>query len=353
MSGFDDIDSDIAAAIESTKSPATPSTGDAAPPSDTKASAPSTAPEKPSSPSEGERARDDSGRFVAKTEEKPAPAEKKSDAPAETATGAQAQAPASTIAAPPHWKGSGKIAWASLSPDVQKHIADDYARWGKMESDHQGWSSVIPPERAQAFAAQYGSTQEAVRRLLAISDYASRDKPGFIRWFAEQNRIDLNQLVQGASPQNGSQPLANADPNPLASEVASLRNQLQQFTQQQHQQAQSAVMAEVNRFKSDPAHPYFNDVEGEIIALLPKVQGTPSERLKQAYDMACWANPSIRENLIKDHREKLAKEDAQRVAQARSAAGSVNGSPKGAVVASDEPDTDLESLVRKQVNALA
>ncbi len=340
MPGFeDDIDADIAAAIESPE-PAS------------QASSPASDAVLPSEPlpdkagpvaSEGERARDEHGRFVAKT----------ADAPQATEKPAQTQEPAApvaaqteTIPAPTNWMGAGKVEWARLPAAVQKHISDDYARIAKADQELQQWGQVITPERAQAFAAQYGSTQAAIRQLLNISDYATKDKPGFIRWFAEQNRIDLNQLVQGA-PQ-GQQAQAG-DPNPYERKIETLENQLRQLVQQQQTQAQTTVLSEIEAFARDPNHPYFNDVREHMGALM---KAGKAATLQEAYDMATWAVPSVRQSLLQAQTQQAMQQNAQKVQAAKQAAGSITGSPAGAIIARDEPDTDLESTIRKQVNAL-
>lgn len=337
-----DLDSTIAAAFEQHSGASATPTADVAPtPSD---SAPTE--QGAVEPSEGARTRDDKGRFTASTE-KPAAAEKKPDAPAVTATGAQAQAP---IPAPANWKGSGKVEWSRLPRAVQQHIADDFAARGKTDEELNGFRSVITPERAQAFAAQYGGTPQAIKQLLAISDYATKDAAGFLRWFAQQNRIDLTSIT-GQPAATGEQTPPQGQ-HPLEREVGELRSALQQMRQDAHQRQLDAVMAEVNAFKADSEHPYYNDVEQHIIALLPTIQGTTRERLQKAYDQAVWANPQVREALLASERDKALKQNAANVADARKAAG-LNGSPAGAKVAgASEPKRSLEDTVRHAANQI-
>ncbi len=358
MSGFDDDDiaKDVAAALEST---APASAGTSSPPADAALpSDPPAASNAGEAGSGGERARGPDGKFVAQPKGGDAPAP---DRPEQSATGLDATSPQAgqsapsgaqptqdaPVAAPQHWKGNGKVEWGRLPRPVQQALNEDYARIAKADQELQNWSQVIPPERATAFAAQYGSTQAAVKQLLALSDYATRDKPGFIRWFAEQNRIDLASLVQGAS-QGQQQPAG--DPNPYERELHTLRNQVQQLVLQQTQGAQTQVMSEIQAFAADPAHPYFNDVREHMGALM---KAGKAGNLQEAYDMATWAVPSVRQTLLEAKTRDAMQANAQKVQQAKqAAAGSLTGSPKGANIAQDEPDTDLEGTVRKIVNAL-
>lgn len=337
MAGFDDdLGADIGAAIDSATTPASTAVAspaaDAALPSDpspdkTVAKAP-----------EGERPRDESGKFIAKTEEtKPADAK-----PAPVAT-TQA-APVATVAPPQNWKGAGKVDWNRLPLAIQQALNEDYARVAKADAELQQWGGVITPERAQALTAQYGSPQQAVKQLLAISDYAARDRPGFLRWFAQQGGIDLNQVVQGAQ-QGGEQPPAG-DQNPLMQRVVQLQEQVQNLIAQQTQGAQTQVMSEIDAFARDPAHPYFNDVREHMGALM---KAGKAANLQEAYDMATWAVPSVRTSLLEQRTQAAMQQNAQKVQQAKQAGGSITGSPAGATVAADEPERDLDAELARNV----
>lgn len=340
MSGFDDDDlgKDIAAAIEVTEtaSPIAPS-GDAplpsgTPPDTTVAKAP-----------EGERPRGPDGKFI----EKPAAAEKKSDAPAVTATGAQAQAPTqATVAPPQNWKGAGKVHWNRLPPAIQAALTEDYTRQQQADVELGKFRSVITPERAQALIAETGSVEQGLQRLLAISDIATQNPIGFVQWFLQQRGIDPRQLAQGATAQ-GEQPPAEA-PHPIMQEVVQLRNQVQSLIQQQTQGAQTQVMSEIDAFSRDPAHPYFNDVREHMGALM---KAGKAANLQEAYDMATWAVPQVRKSLLEQQTQAAMQANAQKVQQARQAAGSLTGSPAGANVGSDEPTRTLDEDIAKAVGA--
>lgn len=348
MAGFeDDIGADIAAAIE-TPAPASQASSpasDAVLPSEP-------APDKTvASASEGERPRGPDGKFVAT--EKPDAADKKSVAPAETATGAQAQAPVETtqdapIAAPAHWMGSGKVDWNKLPRNVQQALTADYANLSKPQAEYQQLRTAIGEDRLQALAADYGSIPQAFQSLATIRDMANKNPTGFVQWFAQSRGIDLRSLVQSSPQGSEQQPTDNS--NPLQQEVLQLRNQLQQLVQQQQTQAQTTVLSEIDAFARDPNHPYFNDVREHMGALM---KAGKAATLQEAYDMATWAVPSVRQSLLEKQTQQAMQANAQKIQAAKQAAGSITGSPAGAIIAKDEPDTDLESLIRKQVSALA
>lgn len=355
MNFEDDLSKDIESALSQTESPATPPAGDAAPPADS--GTPPSAEVATPAPA-GERSRDDQGRFA----EKPKAEEKKPAAQPETAVASQpsatqqaapqtAQAVAA-VPAPPHWKGGGKVEWAKLTPEVQREIVNDYSRVSQTEGELTRLKSAIG-DRAQVLAATYGSVEQGIQNLFAISDMANKNPTGFVLWFAQQRGIDLTQFGQGSAAV-GQNPQA-PESHPLMQKLAAIESQ-QNALQQHIQQAQNApIMAEVERFKSDPAHPYYNDVEPHIISLLQQkaVAGnSPSERLKNAYEAAIWARPDIRERLLEGERQKLTDKNAATVAQAKQAAGSITGSPAGSKASADEPDEDLEATIRRTVNRL-
>lgn len=331
----DDISKAISEAIDTHGVPSTE------PPTAAETPAPAPAAKAP----DGERARDETGKFT--KQDAPPAAEDKKELAA-PATGTAAQQPAAqpvadtTIPAPTNWKGNGKIAWGALSKDVQQALVEDYANVTKTQDELGTLKSAIGEERSQFLAANYGSVAQGIQNVLAGMEFANKNPTGFILWLAQRTGTDLSQLVQGAG--QGTQPAGASDP--LMSEVAQLRNQVQQFAQQQNQSQQSIVQSEISRFASDPAHPYFNDVRPEMAALMN--QGS-AKTLGEAYEMAVWAKPNIRTGLLEAERKKAFEANAAKVAQATNAQVSITGSPAGAKPPDDESDQDLEATLRKNV----
>lgn len=334
----DDISKDISDAMDTHASPAEPAKAPDAPVAEPTAA----------KPADGERARDDSGKFV-KQDAPPAAPDKQELASAKTATDAQQPVAqpidANTTAIPPpdNWKGDGKVAWASLPKPVQQAIAEDYASASKTQGELGRIRSAIGEDRAQFLAANYGSVEQGLQNVLSGMEFANKNPTGFILWLAQRTGTDLSQLVQGAG--QGGTPVADA-PHPLMSEVAQLRNQVQQFVQQQTQSQQSVLQSEISRFSADPAHPYFNDVRSEMAALMN--QGS-AKTLGEAYEMAVWAKPNIRTSLLEAERKKAFEANAAKVAQATNAAVSITGTPAGGRPPPEESETDLESTIRKNV----
>jgi hypothetical protein len=101
------------------------------------------------------------------------------------------------------------------------------------------------------------------------------------------------------------------------SEVQTLRGELHQMRQQEHQKVQAEVL-KVNRWSVDsfadekdasgkPKHPHFDAVLPHMIELY---RANPDRDLQQAYDMAIWAVPSIRQSLIAAERAGVTQQQA-------------------------------------------
>ncbi len=334
----DDLSKDIAAAIDantaSTEPPAD-KTG-VAPPAEADSGTPP--PEKASA---GERARDEQGRFKetakASAEDKQQPSAPETGSPAQ-----QKPLQPDTVAPPVHWKGNGKIEWNRLPKQIQQAINEDYATITKTQGELQEFRSAIGDDRAQVLAANYGSVGQGLKNLFALSDFATKNPAGFVQWFAQQRGIDLTQGGQGA--QQGQ---SAAAPNPLEREVQSLKQEIQSLRQGFSSGQETQLQSEVDRFRSDPSHPYFEDVRQDMAAL---VKAGVVKNLTEAYEKATWARPDIREHLLAQERQKTADANKAAVESARQARTSVTGSPQGAKPPPDAPDLSLEDLIRKQVD---
>jgi hypothetical protein len=206
-------------------------------------------------------------------------------------------------------------------------------------SEYELIEQVIGPRR-QPWAEGGMTPIVALNQLFALSDFAGRDPAQFVLWFADQQRVNLDELLDqrdAIAEQQGA-----GDPRfiGLQQEIAQLRNTIGGFTNQTVQQQQAANLRLVQQFMDEKdaggnlAHPYFNDVSNDVanhIALLRQQQPYLAETdlLKAAYDFATYNNPRIREEIqnkaLKDAQDKAAAE----AMRARQAGVSINGGPAG------------------------
>lgn len=281
-------------------------------------------------------ARAPDGKFTRPAEVDAPPPPKPADAaPTQAAPAAAPQSQATAPAAPPaSWSPAAKAQWAALPDAIRAEIAKrevDFSKGIQQKSleakKYEPLEQVIGPRR-DVLAAQYGSVENAIGQLFAISDLAAKDPMEFLGWFAQSRGIDLGRIA-GAPAQPGQQ----ADPlSPLQQRV----DQLEAFIRaQQHQQTQSqqeTLVREVERFSSAPENKYFSNVESHMLALIPSVKAmnptaSPQDILKSAYDQAVWANPETRAALQQEMAQQRQAEMAAKAAQKRQAAVSISGSP--------------------------
>lgn len=301
--------------------------------------------------------RDEHGKFKAKTDETKEPddkdkveeVEQSSEAKEAVSTGTQDE-----ILPPETWKGGAKIRWDKLPKVVQQEIRDDYQRIGEMQGKYSSLEQVIAPHE-QSFNVNYGSVQAGIKNLLDISAFANQDAPAFIQWFAQNRGVNLAQLTQGQAQGNGE--AQRQAPHPLQQEVQQLRNDYQGLVAQQTSAQQAQFHAQIQSFANDvKAHPYFSDVRQDMAVLIDAAEKSGRRMsLDDAYDKAIWANPTVRAQLLESQRqEKQQQESAheqERVANAKKASVSINGSPSGDQPSENEPAPTLEAEVRRNLEA--
>ena len=275
-----------------------------------------------------ERPRDATGKFLPKAASE-APQAK--DEPAEAKPTEDAK-PATDIRPPPGWSPQSKVAFAALPDGVKADIA-------KRETEvNQGFAKLADYKGLEPFtelAKRNGTTiTEAVRNYNRFENSLSQDLPGGIGMICErygQHPLAVaNEIIRrygGTQTQIGGagsqQPAQNGiDLSPIQRELAELKTYVQ--SQQQSQLDQT-----IEQFKADPAHTFFDNVRPQMASLLESGFATD---LKQAYDAACWANPEIRDLLIKQQSagNGVAAQVASKAAaatQARRAAKATTGAP--------------------------
>ena len=283
----------------------------------------------PAPPSEtvGERARDDSGRFVEKA--KP-DTSKPNSATASAAAEPGAQAPA--IAPPASWTAAAKAKFAALDPDVQKEVmrrekemSDGVAQQQSKSERLNAFDAVLAPGR-NARMLRGVDDVGYVRALDSANQILERDPVAGILQVGQMYGVNWQALMQrltGGQPQQGQPPI-----NPVVQRLQTVEQQLAQRAQQEQDSSRQAAQAEIDTFRSDPKNLYFENVKERMSVLIRSGQaGT----LQDAYDQAVWADPSVRP-LVQAEQEKArqaqsAQAQREKAQQASRAAVSLTGSP--------------------------
>jgi hypothetical protein len=301
----------------------------------------------PAATQDGGRPRNPDGTFAAAA---PAPTDTPVD-PSATA--------APPVAAPP---GIDPQVFQSLPAETQGYLArtmedlnSRHQRVAQLEQVEQ----LIAPRR-QAWAMNGMTEAAALNQLLALSDFAGRDTPGFIKYIAENNGVDLEELVLGQEP---------VDPQyaALQQQIAQLQAERQQDTQAQMQAAHNQTVQGVVAFAAETGQdgkllrPYFNELGSEVLPFISAVKAqnpnmTHNQVLQEAYERACWGTPSVRTKMqaaanAAGDAERL-RQGADKVDRARSASVSVkSGAPTSTPAAPNDPNRSLRDTIKASIAA--
>ncbi len=285
----------------------------------------------PEAESQSTRARDEFGRFIKTDAEKAAEAAGK---PVEAQPGLEGVKPAPTAlntptgapkptAPPPGWSVPAKAEFDKLSPAVKEAIAKREDEVSQGFAKYAAYKGLEPYAEMASRAGT--SLPVAVQKWIAAEKELATDFVSGIHSLCQHFNINpaaLGQVLSGQG-QGRQQPQAH---DPVLSEVAALRNRLAQFEQQQQEQANSGINAEIAQFSAKPENKYFENVKQTMVRLLQTEEATS---LQDAYDKACWANPEIRPLLINEQMTKQQAETQRKASEARRASGSL--SPGGAI----------------------
>jgi hypothetical protein len=298
--------------------------------------------------------RDERGRFAAKQAAEAAAADPAiaTTAPAEppapaTETPVPETPAAPAIEAPQHWAAADKERFSKLPPDGQQFLLD---RHKAMEGDYTRNMQAIAPlrkaaEQWQPYLQQMNATPEQAFNHLLQAEYQLRtgtpeQKQALFRQWAQDYGITLEQPAQQPAVDEYVDPQVAAVRQELAEMKAwrASREQAEtQYRQQQQEMRQSELKSTIDSFATEktdtgtPAHPHYEVVRETMAALIGSGQAPD---LKTAYDMAVWARPDLRQQLLTAQQDaavkKAAEEAKARAQKANTAAVSITGRPVGA-----------------------
>lgn len=260
----------------------------------------------------------------------------------EAAKAAASQEPQDeTIRAPHSLPAPLKAKWGGLDPDVRNAFVQLEAstkaakdEWAQKAERLNRLDGVLAPRREMLTMRGLDESQ-AIQALFAAQDLLERNPLEGISYLARSYGVNLAQVAAQMSGQGqgGGQALALPPEHlqPILQKVQTLEQQVQAQTQAERQLREGEAAAQIEAFRNDPAHPYFDNVRGQMKALLESGQAST---LADAYESACWGNPEIRGLLIQEQAKKTqdaaAKAERERAAKAAQAAGSVTGAPGAA-----------------------
>lgn len=230
-----------------------------------------------------------------------APASPQTDAAPETE--AETSQEVQEVGAPKTWTKEALADWATIPPRAQQEILkreEDFLKgitqYKQAADMGVRYSQVAAPYSAQLAAHNIDPVQlfqsfAANHYLLSFGQ--PQQKLELAANLLNNYGIDLNQLNAFMGDQDTSAP----DPEILAlrQEIGQLRSGLQQTNTAQLETVRTSIVAGIDEFASDPAHPYFEEVAGNIAQL---IETGSVQSLEEAYNTAVYANPVTRQKEI-------------------------------------------------------
>jgi hypothetical protein len=326
------------------------------------------------------RARDEKGRFAPAADgTQPAETARGAKEPKDAAAPATAQQPATQQAGteeqsaaptdkpgnpPPGWSPAAKAAWhnGAIPAEVVRDIAK---REQEINAGFRKLQEYRPLDQYVEMARQNNTTlPEALKNYIAAEQLLERNPAEGIRWLAQNYNVDLAQFARNAppqgqipQPQNGApQPQQQYQPAPqidVAPYISPVMQELEQLKRMVYGDKEAQTQGVVEAFFNDPANRYAENVADQMVTLITSGQAPD---LKAAYDTACWMNPEVRAELLKEQRVKEQADQLARArqtaTQARAAGRSITGAP--ATSQSPSPNTDdLRATLEEQFRGYA
>jgi hypothetical protein len=251
-------------------------------------------------------------------------------------------------------KGEIKAKWKELPADVR-------AEWRRREDEiHRAMTAkdgdLNLGRTIKEIAAPYeaiirseGGTVEGTFKDLLNTSYILRagtpqQKAMAIQQAIQQFGVDMGLVQQGSQ---------RIDPNIayLQQEIQSLRQMASPDAiknQLQEQIERDRIAADINAFAANSANVHFQEVRSQMGALMKSGQ---AKNLQDAYEQACWANPSIRANLLKAQQAEEAAKRKAEMEKKKKAAASIQGSPDGSSPPQKTVKRSIEEEVREAMKA--
>jgi hypothetical protein len=259
--------------------------------------------------------------------------------------------------APSSWKPDAQAAFLKADrgePLTPQEIKILTAEAEKRENDyHKGIEGFkTHAQKARQFEQAIAPYQQTLSQLgmdapTAINKLLEADhklrysdpiaKAQYFQNLAQQYGIDLGQV----------QNIPQQDPQTqyLMQQLNELRQTQQMWQNSIQEQERSKANHELEQFAgSDKTH--FEAVRGDMADLL---EAGKAQSLEQAYEMAIWMRPDVRQTLIEQQRIEAQRnyEQQQRTQRAKTASVSVKGSSPSSG-GSQPPSGDLRALLESQ-----
>lgn len=276
-------------------------------------------------------------------------------APSEPADEETPPPPEPQLAPPKTWRPEAAAKWQTLPPEVQREVLkreDDIFRGiESYKADAEVGKSVqriLSPYMPMLQAAGLSPLDQVdglmkAHHLLATG--TPEQKSQLFQRLAQDYGVPLEQL-------SGEPSFVDPQVAALQSQLAGLQSRLMEREAREANAARQALQEELNTFASDPAHQYFDEVAGDIAALL---RAGAASSLADAYEKAVWANPATRAKeqtrLTAESEASKAVEAKRKIEEARKAS-SVNVTTRPKAVSAAAPVGSIDDTLNATLAAI-
>lgn len=255
--------------------------------------------------------------------------------------------------APVALSGPIKAKWKELPEDVRaewKKREDDIHRMMTAKDGDLNFGRTIKQIATpyEAIIRAEGGTVEGAFQDLLNTAYTLRtgtpqQKAKLLADVAQQYGVDLNYLQGGQ----------HADPmQSLYAEIQALKQQADPSRIKQELQEQlvyDKVKSEIDAFAANPKNVHYQAVKSTMGSLMASGRAA---NLQDAYDMAIWSDPSIRELMLKEQIAQEADKKKAEMASKKKAASSVVGSPSLTSPSNKTTPRSIEDDLRENLRAI-
>lgn len=272
-----------------------------------------------------ERARDEQGKFAKEPKNKPAA---KADPATSPDSGeppaSEAQPTPKPVGPPPGWSAASKEFFNSLPADHplrqdiakrEEEVSNGFKSYSEKTKQYDAIEQAVAPHRAKFQQFGLKSDAEAINSLFQWeASFANpQTRMQAFQQLAHTYGVDLSQFArQSPAPSDGS-PEIPEHLRPVLDEFGQLKQQVNGFLTAQQQAEQNRINAELSAFAKD--HPHFDKVRVAMGQLMQAGMVAPND-LDGAYQRAIWADPELRESMLREQEEKRQAEHAKQQAEA-------------------------------------
>ena len=197
-----------------------------------------------------------------------------------------------------------------------KKYQDVAAQRKELENDryfidtYRGFEKTIDPQIAKGIVAQYGSMPNYYKALHELDVMASTDPESFLVRYCQSNGITNEKLQEVLSGKKSQEYSQQRSQEMLETQIM---QKLEAKMQAEKWQNEVLSFANAKNEQGELAHPHL-DVVGSYMDAL--AQANPNASLEDLYNMAVYAHPELREEVLRRDALKFAQQNEVEKAKA-------------------------------------